>query len=352
LDAIKREIGVVSGHGKVIVASCTSAQQSYESSSVGHGFFTDALLRGLRGEAKSAHGEVTAHSLYEFIDHQVANVRQQPVFCGETTGRIVLMHYENRATKKGIGAEQKRPSTRPAKPTEQVKGTWVMLGDNFFVAERIRNHFDGSIELAITPQSGEEQAAVAALRPTQLGGATNLPFAANNDACLVRVEQVSDETVGGRRVWSVKLKANERQSGISNEVSVQGIGPDEIARRRIGRILLNDPPPLSAARSSGSHEESFIDGFVSGTMTGFEINECVIRRVYREHGTTNYWKDFARLKSVFLMKITGTIEHVFELSFGAVRGGKVSVSFRGRRPQHYSNTPPQTIEVRGVCLLQ
>ncbi len=98
MDIIRRSIGVVSGHGKVLVAACTSTQMSYESSAIGHGLFTHALLRGLQGEAKSAQGEVTAHSLYEFIDHQVANPRQQPVFFGETTGRIVLAHYPDHAT--------------------------------------------------------------------------------------------------------------------------------------------------------------------------------------------------------------------------------------------------------------
>ena len=352
MQAIRRGIGVVSGHGKVIVAACTSAQKSYESSSIGHGFFTHALLRGLQGEAKSAQGEVTAHSLYEFIDHEVANTRQQPVFFGETTGRIVLMHYDKRATKKTSTAGKKSPAARPTKTTPKVKGTWIMLGDDFLVAERIRNHSDGSIEVAVTPHTGEHQAAIAALRPTQYGGARDLAFAANNDACQVRVEQVVDDTTDGKQVWTVKLRAVERQSRFADEVNVQGIGPDEIARRRVGRILLNDPPPLNSARSGGYDDGSFVDGFISGAMTGFEIKECVVRSMYRKHGQTSYWKEFARLKSIFLMKMTGTIEHVLELKIGAVRGGKVSVSFRGRRSQRYSNVAPEAIELAGRCPLE
>jgi uncharacterized caspase-like protein len=351
MDAIRRGIGVVSGYGKVIVAACTSTQKSYESSSIGHGFFTHALLRGLKGEAKSAQGEVTAHSLYEFIDHQVANHQQQPVFFGETTGRIVLMHYDKAAPKKR--PSKKTPSSpRPKKSTAKIKGSWVMLGDNFLVAERVRNHSDGSIELAITPQSGEQEAAVAALRPTQFGGIRDLAYAANNDARQVRVEQVIDETSDGKQIWTVKLRATERQSSFAQEVSVQGMGPDEIARLRVGRILLNDPPPRTATRSGGYHDADFIDGFVSGAMTGFEIKECVVRSMYQVHGQIGDWKEFARLKSIYLMKMTGTVEHVLELKIGAVRGGMVSVSFRGRRPQRYSNVDPETIELEGKCPLE
>ena len=190
------------------------------------------------------------------------------------------------------------------------------------------------------------------MRPTQYGGFGDIAFAANNDASQVRVEQVVDETVNGKQVWTLKLRAVDRQSGFANEVNVQGIGPDEIARRRVGRILLNDPPPQTPDRSRSYDESSFIEGFISGTMTGFEIKECIVRSMYREFGQTTAWREFARLKSVFLMKMTGTIEHVLELKIGAVRGGKVSVSFRGRRPQQYSNVPPETIELTGKCPLE
>ena len=350
MEAIRRGIGVVSGHGKVIVAACTSAQQSYESSSIGHGYFTHALLRGLKGEAKSAQGEVTAHSLYEFIDHAVANPRQQPVFFGETTGRIVLMNYDRPTTKKRP-TKKTSPSSRPKKAPAKVKGSWVMLGDEFLVAERIRNHSDGTIELAITPLSGEHEAAVAALRPTQYGGTRDLAYAANNDANKVRVEQVVDETSGGKQVWNVTLRSVERQSGITNEVNVQGIGPDEIARRRAGRILLNDPPPQASRRSGGYDDSSFIDSFISGSMTGIEIKECIVRSMYQRFGEGSHWKEFARLKSIYLLKMTGTVEHVIDFTIGAVRGGQVPVTFRGRRPQHYSNVAPETIEIEGKCPL-
>jgi acylphosphatase len=226
-----------------------------------------------------------------------------------------------------------------------------MVGDAFLLANRVRNHSDGSIEVAITPQTGEHEAAIAALRPTQYGGSRDLAFAANNDACQVRVEQVIDETSHGKQVWTVKLRALERQSTFANEVNVQGIGADEIARRRVGRILLNDPPPRRLARSNAYDDSSFVDGFISGAMTGFEIKECVIRSVYHEHATTNAWKEFARLKSIYLMKMTGTIEHVLELNIGVVRGGNVTVFFRGTRPQRYGNVPPETIELTGKCPL-
>jgi helicase len=89
---ISRELAVVQGEGKLIIAACTPSQRAYDSGAVGHGLFTGALLKGLRGEAVNQ-GEVTVNSLFDFIDRQMGSDRQRPMFFGVMTGRVVLMHY-------------------------------------------------------------------------------------------------------------------------------------------------------------------------------------------------------------------------------------------------------------------
>jgi uncharacterized caspase-like protein len=90
-DVIHRTLEVAEGQGKLIIAASTPAQSAWESSHVGHGLFTDALLRGLKGEA--AHkGEVTINSLFDYIDKQMGSNRQRPMMFGQMTGRVVLMH--------------------------------------------------------------------------------------------------------------------------------------------------------------------------------------------------------------------------------------------------------------------
>ena len=121
MSALRRTLQAVQGQGKIIVAACTSSQSAFESPAIGHGLFTHALLRGLKGEAKSAQGEVTAASLYDFIDHQVASPDQQPVFFGEMTGRIVLMHSDKRTTGKPSISPAKATSVSPKKSSSKVK---------------------------------------------------------------------------------------------------------------------------------------------------------------------------------------------------------------------------------------
>jgi len=350
VSAIRRILEVVKGHGKVIVAACTSGQSAYEDPAVGHGLFTHALLRGLQGEAKSAQGEITALSLYEFIDHEVANSSQQPVFFGEMTGRIVLMHYPDRGgtpSEKHSSAVANTPLTRPKK-----NGTWIMLGDQCFLAENVRHSSEGKLDVAISAASGDEEAALSSHRPDQYGGKRPLPFAVNNDAYLVKVDRVETNTTDSNQVWTFSLSVENRASGADAlEANVNGISPDEIARRRAGRILLNDPPPPV----KGSHREigsdSFIEGFIAASSATYPVRECVIRSIFQQHGQSSNWKELARLKSIFLLKVTGTIEHVLELTLGDVKNHQIPVKFRGRRLQRYNNVAPETIEISGSCPL-
>ena len=78
---ITRELQIVHGQGKVIYAACGASQSAYESSTVGHGLFTHALLEGLKGNA-ALNGEVTIPSLFDYIDRQVGNRRQRPESLG------------------------------------------------------------------------------------------------------------------------------------------------------------------------------------------------------------------------------------------------------------------------------
>lgn len=88
---IARTLKVVQGTGKLILAACSPEQSAWESNEVGHGLFTDALLRGLKGEAAYA-GEVTVNSLFDYIDRTMGSDRQRPMLFGQMLGRLVLTH--------------------------------------------------------------------------------------------------------------------------------------------------------------------------------------------------------------------------------------------------------------------
>jgi hypothetical protein len=90
-EVIRRELKVVQGQGKLIIAACTPSQAAWgASSAAGHGWFTEALLKGLKGDAANK-GEVTINSLYDYIDRKMGSDLQRPMMFGTMTGRVVLV---------------------------------------------------------------------------------------------------------------------------------------------------------------------------------------------------------------------------------------------------------------------
>ena len=345
-SVIKRTLHVVQGQGKVIYAACNPSQSAYEDPAIGHGLFTYALLRGLRGEAV-ANGEVTVSSLYDFIDREVGSHRQRPEFFGHLQGRIVLMHYGSRAR-----PQSTKKQSRPKESTERT--TWGLL-DRFFVpADLVRTNADGTITIQVTPQDGEQEANVARLCPAGHGGGASIAFAYHNDAAQVRVQRAESEAAGARRTWTLTLRPdNEGFGGSGSESALnengQNYSVDDIAALRARRILLNELPPPTGRQTFGSY--SLLESFITGSMGRFSVKDCPIRTIYATHGKRKEWKEYARLLAVYYLKASGTVEHVIELKIGTVRAGKAAVEFRGRRRQCYSNVEPTVIEVKGQCSL-
>lgn len=348
LTTLRRALKVVQGEGKIILAACTASQSAFESSAVGHGLFTHALLQGLKGQAQSKQGEVTASSLYDFIDRQVANGDQRPVFSGEMTGRIVLMHFDDRKPGKTSQSPAKTRRVTPKKSGSNRKGSHVMLGDCFFVADRVTQHPDGRISIEVTPRSGEQTANVAAMRPDRFAGRTPLPFAVGNEAFEVQVEEVASEYRGSKQTFSLTLRGIPPQTGFAQEMNINGVPPDEIARLRAGRILLNDPPPTTVR---GFGRDTLLESSISGGIGRYQANDCVVQEMFRKHAKVRAWKEMARLKAVFMLKITDTVEHIMELGLGTVRANRIKISFKGRRAKRYSNEEPAVLQIAGECVL-
>lgn len=272
------------------------------------------------------------------LDHIVREIMRA---IGSDTKTAVRVASKQRSTPAGGSNGKKTASVKRS-------GTWFMLGERFFLAESVRHQSDGKLEVVLSPTNGEEEADLTSFRPTQFNSRRRFPFAVNNDAHLVQVDQVTTETKSNIQQWTLSLSAipPERSNAIF-EMTVNGVSPDEIARRRAGRILLNDPPP---ADRRGHSTDSIIEAHIEG-YGEYAVKECVVSSVFRSHGQSPDWKEYARLKSVFFLKMTGTVEHVIQISIGTVRNKKVAVEFHGRRAKKHSNVAPVTIEISGSCPL-
>lgn len=70
----------VLGEGVTIMAASQKWQSSLEKPDIRHGIFTDLLIQGLKGGAADISGNITAASLYSFIDQSLGPWQQRPVF--------------------------------------------------------------------------------------------------------------------------------------------------------------------------------------------------------------------------------------------------------------------------------
>lgn len=339
---ISRTLKVVQGQGRVIIAACTAEQFAYEDAT--HGMFTGALLRGLKGKAE-AHREVTATSLYEYIDREIGSDQQRPVLFGDMRGRIVLMQYGNRAS----APRKKRPKKKtPKRPTAS---NTVMLGSEFIEAEAVKRTAAGAFEVSILSHDAESDAMIQAMNPRD-HYREPMPFAYRNDAYDVEVKSVTAEATNKGQLWSltlepVEFRNNQHLMGSISEGG-QTYTSDDIAELRARAILLDEK---RAVPRKGYGRLSMVAHAVNETAQGDRIS-CPIRDVYTAHkAKRSKWKDYAKLHAIYLLKKTGTVEHVLELTVGAVSKGKAAVTFRGRCVRQYSNQEPTVISVAGECSL-
>jgi hypothetical protein len=246
--------------------------------------------------------------------------------------------------KKGRGRSTKK---KPA--VGGAKSNVVMLGNNFFKAKTIRRLADGNISVEIQSKDAEHDARIKALQPTAYQR-NSIPFAFGSDAFDAEVKEITSETSGSVQNWTLSMKPNEFKhnsfSDGSYSFSGQHYGPEDIAELRAKVILLDDRLPVARGFSSSSMVKHTVEQTPNG-----EPMPCAVRAAYAAHRKTAIWKEIAKLTAIYLLKSTRTVEHILELKIGAVRGGKVSVRFRGRRHSIYSNADPVEIAVNGECSL-
>jgi uncharacterized caspase-like protein len=347
--AIARAISVVKGKGRIIFAACTPEQSAYEDPH-GHGYFTGALLRGLRGEAERF-GEITATGLFEFIDMEIGSSRQTPVFSGEMTGRIVLVNRGKRKIEE-IPAPAVHQPQAVSESTAVPEEHWVLLADKFLDARAVRRASDGNFLVDIFSNEDERDALIQSLRPqSRYGSSAPIPFAFKNDALDVSVKEVTSDSEVGGQLWKLTLKPTEDGNrGFATEMTIvenhHPYTPGEIAELRARLLLLNEKRP----KATGFHDLSLLTNAIERPAGWNKPLFCVVREIYSSHKERpELWQHLAKLASIYFLKATGTIEYVLNLSIGEAKDGKAAVTFKGKRRREYTNVEPTIISFTGEC---
>jgi hypothetical protein len=355
-EAIQRILKVVGGQGRMIFAACTPEQSAYEDAKLGHGVFTAYLLEGLKGAAEHD-GEVTTNSLFDFIDRKMGSNHQRPMLFGQMTGRVVLIQHDDRQARPPQGKDADSPATENA--VVESTGNWCFVGKLLVEAASVRRLPDGNFVLEILSKDSETDAALAAISPVRHSASQPIPFAHRSDGMLVRIGSVESRSTGNDQVWTVVLKADQNSHrSVLNEVSYSTgskvLSPDDQAKMRAGRLLLNDPPALKNGEQRGFQiSDGLVESFIQGMGLPVSAKECVVQSVYKQmRKTDESFLRAVRLTAVFMLKATHVCEHILQLTVGPISAGRCHIRLRGKRVSVYQNKDPFEIELDGDCPLE
>lgn len=162
-------------------------------------------------------------------------------------------------------------------------------------------------------------------------------------------------TEGERQLWTLTLAPDDQHGGSLTEMACQSQGktytPDEIAKLRGGRILLNNPPPI---QDRGDWSQDFVlESLIRGSNKPVSVDRCVVQTMWKElKDKPTLFLHLARLVAVFQLKTSNVVAEILHLSLGPISEGKLHVQFKGRRRPMYSNVDPKVIEIEGDCPLE
>ncbi len=251
---------------------------------------------------------------------------------------------------------------------ESDPGEFVLFhtedGKPYFIPFQNMHWGATEISLELLPASPDEVAFLRSLRNNR-GGIVpirnRLAFALWEEAAWVSPREISQATSSSQTVWKVVLEEDSRrqQSNPLDDMAFNNISPDQIAKMRARRILLDEKLETVSPWFDQSDliNQRMLEAFIGGGSssyheTGLQILESPIPQLYQSFGQpAGRFKKFARLISVLYLKLSNTVGDVLQLDLRLLDSKRLQVRFKGRRPQQYTNVEPSTIQVDGICPL-
>ena len=217
-------------------------------------------------------------------------------------------------------------------------------GKNLFVrAESIE--IAEAIKLVLLPSNPRENAFFAGLRDNWR---KDVDIAYDLTALSGRIQSVKQARSSGRDVWTLEVKSEEPSWAM--EAAFNNMSADEIAELRARRILLDEK--LMKRRMRGDPNDVMFDVFVRGTNAALAVQQSPFPALYRDlKGDRDFFLAAARLVGVLWLRLSGTVEHVFQLDLRLQGDGALVVHFEGQRHRQYVNQEPAIIRFDGTCQL-
>lgn len=220
-------------------------------------------------------------------------------------------------------------------------GPGVLLNDEYFESESVSEEDGGRIVVRIAAQSATDESKLRALKGQPPFSGPVVSFAHGNEAFPAKVVSSRLASEVGKRVWSIELEPMRRPHEMFDDISVNGIRPDEIATARAELLLLGKEPNGKLEQA-----EMWIRNRVNHRGQR-EISTSVFPAIWlQSDGDTVKFLRWSRLVAVYALVTTQTCEHVLELSLRLEPSKNLFVKFLGSR--HRSHGELRKIAVEGA----
>lgn len=172
-----------------------------------------------------------------------------------------------------------------------------------------------------------------------------------NNAVQGQISKAVTVHEGRQEVWRVRLKPSKdggRYSALA-DFAFNNYTPEDIAELKARRILLNEKGQIARGRDRLS--DGIIESMITRDNGLIREVKSPLPELFSLYGhDEKYFLETARLMSVLYLRLSGVVEHIFQLQL-KMKEGFVSVEFEGQRALRYANQPAHIIKFSGDCSL-
>lgn len=330
IDELMKRGLEIKGSGKFVIAACTENQSAWDRG--GHGAFTDHLIHGLEGRATNSKGEVDIYTLYSYVSQAVTSEfsDQHPVLKSTLSGAPIIIKY----TKAREHETQQQFVSQSSATRRKVdtSGDWFLIGDL-----RARHHsyrYNSATKTYSLILKATSNARNIEMELKQMLR-TIRPFAIEDGAEYVQVEDVDVEVIDGEKTINLTLVSSQNRSNhMLNEMTIHGITSDEIAKLRIERFIFNQEIP--------SHvKATHLAGMIYGALSDYPVSDRLIPELLEQQVEP----ECIRLNIIAVLVFKSILSEVKEVSLVIQNNTIDRITINGNRPRVYSNVEPSNITV-------
>ena len=265
-----------------------------------------------------------------------------------------------------LSGSSSQGTTAPSIPhvVEEDPSEFALLtsedGKTYFFALQDVRRDSSEMSLKLLPESPESAAFLGTVQnqlSNRYASPPTLTCAYREYAAWVTPQNIAETS----SYWEIILNpyTSRQNYDFFDEATVNGIPPDEIAKMRARRILLDEKlkDTNPALNPSYAFERTMLESYIRGMSSSsheprLQVTASPIPQLYQLfRQTPEQFKKFARMISILYLKLSNTVDNVLQLDLELVELAQLQVKFKGIRPKFYSNVEPTIIEFEGVCSL-